>query len=71
MLLTWNFWTNLKNCNHAVFRNVETGDLKSIECVRVDEAADKGLSHEEVQFWWTGCHVAKWRQVTLVTTRSS
>ena len=55
----------------AVFTNVETGDLKSIECVRIDGAADEGPSHEEVQFWRTARHIAKCRQVTLVTTRSS
>ncbi len=41
------------------------------ECECVDGAADEGPNHEEVQFWWTARHIAKSRQVTLVTTRSS
>ena len=31
---------------------------ESIECIRVDGASDEGLSHEEVQYWWTERHLA-------------
>ena len=55
----------------SVFVNAITGRPKSIECIRVDGAADEGPAHEEVQFWWTARHISKSRQVTLVTTRSS
>lgn len=64
-------WTSKVEILQQVFTNVETGDLKSIECVRIDGAADDGPSHEEVQFWWTARQIVKCRQITLVTTRSS
>ena len=44
---------------------------KSIECIRVDGAADEGPSHEEVQFLWAERHLKKGSIATLVTTRSS
>ena len=31
----------------------DSGDLKDVECVRVDGASDEGPSHAEVQFLWT------------------
>ena len=34
-----------------------TGNRKSVECVRVDGAADDGPAHEEVQFHWTERHL--------------
>ena len=47
------------------------GDRTPILCVRVDDASDKGPSHEEVQFFWTRDHLFNERLATLVTTRSS
>ena len=44
---------------------------KLVECIRVDGASDEGLSHAEVQYWWTLRHVQKERLTTMVTTRSS
>ena len=54
-----------------VFINLSTGYPKSVECIRVDGAADEGPSHAEVQYWWTQRHLLKKRVATLVTTRSS
>jgi len=31
----------------------ETGVHKLIHCVRVDRTSDEGISHEEVQYYWT------------------
>ena len=53
------------------FVNMQTGIPKSVEYIRVDGASDEGPSHEEVQYWWTECHILKERVATLVTTRSS
>ena len=53
------------------FLNVHNGTLKSVECIRVDGASDKGPSHKEVQYWWTECQIIKERITTLVTTQSS
>ena len=50
------------------FLNLHNGALKSVECIRVDGASDEGSSHEEVQYWWTECHILKERVATLVTT---
>ena len=44
---------------------------KSIDCIRVDGACDKGPSHLEVQYWWTEWHVNHNKLATLVTMRSS
>ena len=54
-----------------VFVNLRTGCPKSVECIRVDGAADEGPSHTEVLFWWTQRHLFKKRLATLVSTRSS
>ena len=54
-----------------VFINLSTGYPKSVECIRVDGAADEGPSHAEVQYWWTQRHLLKKRVATLVTTCSS
>ena len=32
------------------------GDVKDIECIRVDDGSDEGPSHTEVQFLWTERH---------------
>ena len=53
-----------------VFRK-ENGNVKDIECIRVDGASDEGPSHVEVQFLWTERHYLRPTKVTLVTTRSS
>lgn len=34
-----------------VFVNLDTGEAKSVDCVRVDGAGDEGPTHEEVQFY--------------------
>ena len=47
------------------------GKNKSIDCIRVDGAADEGPSHLEVQFLWTEWHWKKKKVATLVTTRCS
>ena len=49
----------------------DNGDVKDIECVRVDGASDEGPSHIEVQFLWTERHMQRPTKVTLVTTRCS
>ena len=49
----------------------DDGDVKDIECVRVDGASDEGPSHVEVQFLWAERHMQRPTKVTLVTTRSS
>ena len=46
------------------------GDVKDIECIRVDGGSDEGPSHTEVQFLWTERHYSRPTKVTLVTTRS-
>ena len=48
-----------------------TGENKSIDCIRVDGAADEGPSHLEIQFLWTEWHWKKKKIATLVTTRCS
>lgn len=47
--------------------DMRTESRKLIECVRIDGASDEGLSHEEVQFFWTLCHVTTPTVATLVT----
>ena len=54
-----------------VFNNLDTGQSKSIDCVRVDGASDEGPSHEEVQYYWSLRHLMKNKVATLVTTCSS
>lgn len=49
----------------------EGGDVKDIECIRVDDGSDEGSSHTKVQFLWTEPHYSHPTKVTLVTTRSS
>lgn len=56
---------------HPVFCNLETGGPKSIDCIRVDGAADEGPSHEVVQYFWTDWHFTQEKVATLLTTRSS
>lgn len=51
--------------------NKQDGNVKDIECIRVDGGADEGPSHLEVQFLWTERHFHHCTRVTLVTTRSS
>ena len=46
---------------------MSTGNLKQIDCVRVDGACDEGPGHE-VQFWWTLCHLEAHKFATLVTS---
>lgn len=46
---------------HPVFVKVVTRKPKSVECVRVDGAADEDPAYEEVQFWWAAPHIAKSR----------
>ena len=29
------------------------GQPKQVDCIPVDSSSDEGLSHEEVQYWWT------------------
>ena len=53
------------------FINPSSGQLKNIECIRVEGAGDENPSHDEVQFWWTLHHLKKKSIATLVTTRSS
>lgn len=53
------------------FCNIETGNPKAIDCVRVDGASDEGPCHEEVQFYWCQRHILKNKLATLVTTRCS
>lgn len=55
----------------AAFYNLETGNLKAIDCIRVDGAADEGPSHLEVQYYWCQRHILKNKLATLVTTRCS
>lgn len=47
------------------------GNVKDIECIRVDGASDEGPGHLEVQFLWTERHMKTPTKITLVTTRSS
>ena len=54
----------------SIFRKPD-GEVKEIECIRVDGGTDEGPSHVEVQFLWTECHYRQPTKVTLVTTRSS
>ena len=53
------------------FINPLTRKVKEIECVRVDGAGDEGPAHEEVQYWWTKCHLEKGSRALLVSTRNS
>lgn len=53
------------------FLNMETGETKKADCIRVDGAGDEGPDHEEVQFYWTERHIRSRKLVTMVTTRSS
>lgn len=53
------------------FLNMETGEPKKADCIRVDGAGDEGPNHEEVQFYWTERHIRSKKLVTMVTTRSS
>ena len=39
------------------FVNCTTGDQKDIKCIQVNGSADEGPVHEEVQYWWTRCHL--------------
>ena len=55
----------------SAFINTETGAPKEVDCIRVDGAGDEGLSHLEVQFYWTKHHITCQKVATLVTTRSS
>lgn len=53
------------------FSNLDTGNPKSIDCMRVDGANDEEPSHEEVQFYWTQRHILRNKLATLVNTRCS
>lgn len=53
------------------FFNADSEAHKSVECIHVDGATDKGPLHEEVQYWQTKHHILKQQVATLVTTRSS
>ena len=53
------------------FINPLTGKIKEIECIRVDGGGDEGPVHEEVQYWWTKCHLINGTKATMVTTRNS
>lgn len=49
----------------------DLGNVKDVECIRVDGASDEGPSHAEVQFLWTERHLTRPTKITLVTTSSS
>ena len=53
------------------FVNPVIGEQKMIECIRVDGASDEGPSHEEVQFYWTECHLERNLYATIVIVRCS
>lgn len=44
---------------------------KEVECIRVDGCTDEGPSHEEIQFYWTECHLIKGNLCIVVTTLHS
>ncbi len=62
---------NSKDELNHVFKNMASGEEKTIDCVRVNSASDEGPEHEEVQYWWTMRHIDKKKIATLVTTRRS
>ena len=41
----------------SVFVNLETGEPKTVVCVRVDGASDEGPIYEEAQFYWIKRHL--------------
>lgn len=53
------------------FINMQTGEPKLIECIRVDGASDEGPSHEEAQFWWTLHHMEGKKLIIMLSSRSS
>ena len=53
------------------FVDTKTGDMKEVECVRVDGSFDEGPSHLEVQYWWTLRHLERGSKAIMVTSRNS
>ena len=46
-----------KESLQPAFYNVQTGEHKEIESVRVDGGADEGPAHCETRYWWTVHHL--------------
>ena len=53
------------------FTNNTNGEMKEVECIRVDGSFDEGPAHQEIQYWWTLRHLQKGTRALMVTSRSS
>lgn len=53
------------------FSNPINGEMKDVECIRVDGSFDEGPAHQEIQYWWTLRHLEKGTRALMVTSRSS